>query len=305
MEIVSIRPRSYCRGVVLAIKKALDVKAAHPEEEVSLLGLLVHNQWVVKALEAKGINTVAEPGLSRKELLDKVPAGYVVFSAHGVSDEVRQKASDLGLKIADATCPEVRSTQELIDEKLRDGFRVIYIGKKNHPEAAAAAEGKEGVSLVTGPDDLKERIEADKIFVTNQTTLSHRDLAGLFAEIKKLYPQAEFANEICSATRKRQEAVEKARDLDVLLVVGDPESNNTAMLAEIGRQSGIPSVYRIESCQDLQLSWFREDDRVGVTAGASTPAYLYKQVENYLETLDFSNPAPFPEIDPNHLLDMQ
>lgn len=304
MEVVSIRPRSYCRGVVLAIKKALAVKASHPDEEVSLLGLLVHNQWVVDALTLKGIKTVAKPGLSRLELLDLVPAGYVIFSAHGVSDAVREKAERLGLKVVDATCPEVRSTQDLVAEKLAEGYHVFYVGKEGHPEALAVTSGKRNLTLVTSEASVPEGLEAGKIFVTNQTTLSVSDLANVFAKIRGLYPDAVFANEICSATRRRQEAVQEAKDLDVLLVVGDPRSNNTAMLVKIAERAGVPEVYRIESCRDLKLEWFRPDMRVGVTAGASTPAYLYRQVEDYLKTLDFAEPKPLPEVDLEHLLDM-
>ena len=305
MDVVSIRPRSYCRGVLLAIRKALAVKAEHPDENVSVLGLLVHNKWVVRALEEKGIKTISEPGLNRLELLDLVPQGYVIFSAHGVSDAVREKAKRLGLKIADATCPEVRSTQELVEQKLAEGYHVFYIGKAGHPEALAVTSGKANLSLITSEEDIPKRLKAEKIFVTNQTTLSVRDLADVFQAITKLYPHAEFANEICSATRKRQEAVEKAGDLDLLLVVGDPQSNNTAMLAEIAKASGAASVKRIESAEDLDLAWFRPDIKVGVTAGASTPAYLYRQVEDYLRTLDFDDPAPLPEVGPAHILDMK
>ncbi|NLF21213.1 MAG: hypothetical protein GX588_07350 [Clostridiaceae bacterium] len=111
MQVVSVIPRSYCRGVVLAIRKALQVRDEHPNEAVTLLGLLVHNQMVVDALKRRGIHTVAHPGLSREELLDLVPQGFVIFSAHGVSDAVMAKADRLGLKAVDATCPEVRFTR--------------------------------------------------------------------------------------------------------------------------------------------------------------------------------------------------
>lgn len=304
MEVVSIRPRSYCRGVVLAIRKALAVKAEHPDEEVSLLGLLVHNQWVVDALARKGIRTIAQAGLDRLALLDLVPPGYVIFSAHGVSDAVREKARRLGLKVEDATCPEVRSTQDLVDEKLAEGCYVFYVGKKGHPEAVAVTAGKSNLRLITSAADVPEGLSAEKIFVTNQTTLSVHDLAGIFAKIRELYPQADFANEICSATRRRQEAVKEAQNLDVLLVVGDPRSNNTAMLVKIAEEAGIPAAYRIEACRDLKLEWFRPEMRVGVTAGASTPAYLYKQVEDYLRQVDLAKPLPLPEIDLDHILDM-
>ncbi len=306
MEVRSIMPRSYCRGVVLAIRKALEVKAENPDRPVWVLGQLVHNRQVVQALEQKGIRTIEADHTDRLRLLDEVPEGVVIFTAHGVSDRVRERAAELGLETVDATCPEVRYTQDLVRQQLAEGRTVFYVGKAGHPEAVAVTEGLANIHLITSPEDIPEpeRIPSDAtLFVTNQTTLSVSDLDLIFGRIRTLYPDALFADEICSATRLRQEAVRKAEDLDILLVVGDPLSNNTAMLARIGEEAGIPEVYRIETVRDLDLSRFKEDSRVGVTAGASTPPYLIRQVEAYLNTVDLTDPAPFPEVDPARILD--
>lgn len=312
MEVISLKPRSYCKGVVLAIRKALETKAQHPDKTVSVLGKIVHNQYVVDALEKKGIHTIDRPGLSREELLDLVPPGIVIFTAHGISQSVYRKAQALGLEIVDATCPEVAFTQNLVQEKLDQGYEVLYIGKKGHPEAIGVCRDKPRVHLLENAEDVsalaaREGDFQDRpIFVTNQTTLSVLNIQSVFDAIKHYYPHAEIMNEICHATRIRQEAVRKAKDLDldILLVMGDPSSNNTKMLADIGRKEGIPQVYRVESVEDLDLNWFHKNSRVGVTAGASTPPYLIKQLEDYLEQVDLNCPGPLPQVDLDLLLEI-
>lgn len=305
MEIISIKPRSYCKGVVFAIKKALETKANNPDKEVSLLGMIVHNQLVIDALEREGIHTIDEKGKSREELLDMVPEGIVLFSAHGVADSVKAKAKALGLEAIDATCTEVLFTDNLVQEQIAEGKRVFYVGKKGHPESTGITQGREGVYLIETAEDIPDSLDNEAIFVTNQTTLSVLDLKDVFEAIKTRYPQAEIYDEICQATRLRQEAVMKYDDLDVLLVIGDPNSNNTAMLAKIAEERGVPIVKRIESVEDLDLAWFKQDDKVGVTAGASTPPYLINQVEAYLEGLDLDNPEPLPTIDLDRILEMK
>ncbi len=299
MEVRSIKPRSYCRGVVLAIRKALAVREAYPDHKVTMLGQLVHNQLVVDALAEKGIMTLADETKSRLELLEEAEPGIIIFSAHGVSDLVREKAKSLGLTAVDATCPEVSFTQKLVKEKVADGYRVFYVGKAFHPEAIAVTEGLAGVTLITKEEEIPRAAEGSnqKIFVTNQTTLSVSDLQEIFAKIRASFPEAEFADEICKATRMRQEAVRQNRDVDVMIVVGDPASNNTSMLAKIAEEEGVPRVFRIASAAELPLDQFRPDDLVGVTAGASTPPYLIAQVEDYLKKYNPEHPAPLPEID--------
>jgi 4-hydroxy-3-methylbut-2-enyl diphosphate reductase len=312
MEVISLKPRSYCKGVVLAIRKALETKAQHPDKTVSVLGKIVHNQYVVDALEKKGIHTIDRPGLSREELLDLVPPGIVIFTAHGISQSVYRKAQALGLEIVDATCPEVAFTQNLVKEKLDQGYEVLYIGKKGHPEAIGVCRDKPRVHLLENEEDVSELAarEGDfqnrPIFVTNQTTLSVLNIQSVFDAIKALLSPCRDHERNLPRHRIRQEAVQKAgdMDLDILLVMGDPSSNNTKMLADIGRKEGIPQVYRVESVEDLDLNWFHKNSRVGVTAGASTPPYLIKQLEDYLEQVDLDCPGPLPQVDLDLLLEI-
>lgn len=288
MDIIDIKPRGYCKGVARAIVLARKTKKENPDVPVTILGSIVHNRHVVDTLEAEGIRTAREDGRSRLELLDDIKEGIVIFSAHGVSKLVRQKAIDLGLTIVDATCEDVASTAELIDRWIEDGGSVLFFGKKGHPEAVGVCEGRPQVHLIDSIEAMAalEGKVSPPILVTNQTTLSIHDTAELYRAVHTYFPEAEFVNEICSATRLRQEAVMEHGDLDMLLVVGDPHSNNTAMLATIGRDAGIPEVHRIEDVRDLANIEWAQDARIGVTSGASTPTSVTERVVSYLKECD-------------------
>lgn len=285
MEIIDIKPRGYCKGVARAIIKARQARTEYSDQKVTILGSIVHNRHVVDMLEDEGITTVLEDGRSRLDLLDEIKEGVVIFSAHGVSDRVREKATSKGLMIVDATCEDVTATAEMIDDWIKEGGDVIYFGKPGHPEAVGICEGRERTYLVSQPEEMDLLVGrlGSKVLVTNQTTLSLHDTAQLYQEAVARFPQATLANEICSATRVRQEAVMNHPDLDVLVVVGDPASNNTAMLAKMGEMSGVGQVVRIEGLTELTKISFKENDRVGITSGASTPTEITESVSDYLK----------------------
>ena len=219
-----------------------------------------------------------EGGASREEMLEQIEEGIVIFSAHGISAAIKQKALDKGLKVIDASCEDVIATQELIKKKLAEGYKVLYIGKKKHPEAEAVLSISEAISPVYSLEDIA-KIEAEgKIFVTNQTTMSLFEVRDLFAAIAERFPEAEFEKEICSATTQRQQAVIDLKDADLLIVVGDPGSNNSNKLREIGLKNGVKEAVMIEDASGLQEDWLKGKEKVYVTAGASTPPYLTDQV---------------------------
>ena len=305
MKIIDIKPRVYCKGVVRAIILAKKTRQEYPYETISILGSLVHNKYIVAALEKKGIKTINTPFKSRLELLDEVEAGIVIFSAHGVSTEVKQAAQEKGLMYLDATCEDVQSTHDLIKEAKEKESEVIYIGKKNHPESLAVVESFDNIHFVTSIDEINQlQIDLDKpLIVTNQTTLSTMEIANILNKKSEKYPHAEIINEICLATRVRQEAIIKQQDLDALIVVGDPTSNNTAMLARIGKDQNIQNIFRIETLHDLDLRLFKRHWTVGITSGASTPNYLTNMVVDYMKDLNIDNPSPYPEIDFERILD--
>jgi 4-hydroxy-3-methylbut-2-enyl diphosphate reductase len=286
MEVLKITPRGYCHGVVDAFRIAKRVRE-ETNGPVHMLGMLVHNTHATDDLQAQGIALVDQP--DRFAGLDQIKEGTVIFTAHGVSPQVKQRAVELGLKPVDATCSDVVRTHELVADLANKGYDVVYIGRKGHPEPEGVmgeAPGK--VHLVQDPEDIEALdLRNDRVAVTCQTTLSVWDTEDLIDRVKARYPQAEVHNEICRATQERQEAaVEAAKDVDLVIVVGSPRSSNSLRLVEVVKKLGKKPAYLVDKFEDLDLSWFAGVKKVGVTSGASTPTQLTRRVIEYLETLD-------------------
>lgn len=293
MEVIKISPRGYCYGVVdamvIARNAALDKTLPRP---IYILGMIVHNKHVTDAFREEGIITL--DGSNRKEILEKVDKGTVIFTAHGVSPEVRKLAKEKGLVTIDATCPDVTKTHVLIEEKTKEGYDVVYIGKKGHPEP----EGAQGVApdkvhLVETVDDVEALdIKNDKIIITNQTTMSQWDVKDIMDLVQKKYPHAEKYNEICLATQIRQEAVAKqAREADVVIVVGDPKSNNSNRLAQVSEEIAGTKAYRVADVTEIQIEWIKDAKKVAVTSGASTPTPITREVIQFLEQFNPDDPS--------------
>jgi len=288
MEVVKITPRGYCYGVVdamvLAMQTAKNFDLPRP---IYILGMIVHNKHVTEAFDKEGIITL--DGENRLEILQKVDRGTVIFTAHGVSPEVRRLAREKGLTVVDATCPDVTKTHDLIREKAAEGYKIIYIGKKGHPEPEGAVGiAPEHVYLIEKEQEIEAlNIDSDKIVITNQTTMSQWDIRHIMNKLIEQYPHAEVHNEICLATQVRQEAVaEQARETDLVLVVGDPRSNNSNRLAQVSEEIAGVRAYRIADVTEIQREWLAGVGRVGVTSGASTPTPITKEVIEYLEQYD-------------------
>lgn len=293
MNVIKISPRGYCYGVVdamvIAQNAAMDKSLPRP---IYILGMIVHNKHVTDAFEQDGIITLDGP--NRKEILEQVESGTVIYTAHGVSPEIREIARRKGLVAIDATCPDVTSTHDLIEDKTEQGYEIIYIGKKGHPEPEGAiGVAPDKVHLIqTMADADALDISADKLLVTNQTTMSQWDVAEIMERLQERFPHLEVHREICMATQVRQEAVaEQAGDADLLIVVGDPMSNNSNRLTQVSIEiAGTPS-YRIENLSGMDLSWLENVKTVAVTAGASTPTPIVKEVINFLNQYDPEDPA--------------
>ncbi len=293
MEVKKITPRGYCYGVVdamvLARQAARDLNLPRP---IYILGMIVHNQHVVDAFTDEEIITLDGP--NRLEILEKIDKGTVIFTAHGVSPEVRRRAKERGLTVVDATCPDVTKTHDLIREKVVEGYHIIYIGKQGHPEPEGAiGVAPNHVHLVENEADVDElTLNFDKLLVTNQTTMSQWDTKQLMNKVLEKYPHVEIHNEICLATQVRQEAVaEQAVGTDLVIVVGDPRSNNSNRLAQVSMDiAGVPA-YRIADVSELQVEWLKGKKLVGVTAGASTPTPITREVIQFLEQYDGADPA--------------
>ena len=284
MEVKRVVPSGYCKGVVNAIKLAKETRKQYPDEKIYILGMLVHNSFVSDELASLGIVTLDDSFKSKEELLDEVNDGIIIFTAHGISQAIKDKAKAKGLRYVDATCVDVLKTQNIIKERLAEGYEIIYFGKRKHPEAEAVLSISDRIHLVSNRDDIEDLDLKDrKLFLTNQTTMSYLELKDLIDKVLELYPDTIVQKEICNATSSRQEAISKLVDCDLLSVVGDSKSNNTNKLVDIGKKQGIRKVLLIHSYKDIDKNDLRDVEKVYVTAGASTPPLLIDEVITYLK----------------------
>lgn len=275
--------------MVLARQAARNLDLPRP---IYILGMIVHNSHVTNSFEDEGIITLDGP--NRLEILSQVEKGTVIFTAHGVSPEVRKLARDKGLTTVDATCPDVTKTHDLIREKSSEGYQIIYIGKKGHPEPEGAIGiAPDHVHLIEKEEEIDTlALSEGKILITNQTTMSQWDIKHIMKKLLEKFPGAEIHNEICLATQVRQEAVaEQAGQADLVIVVGDPRSNNSNRLAQVSEEIAGTTAYRIADVTELKREWLEGVTKVAVTSGASTPTLITKEVITYLEQYDPANPA--------------
>lgn len=282
MDILLANPRGFCAGVdraIIIVEQALEKFGA----PIYVRHEVVHNKFVVDELMCKGAIFVEE--------LDEIPAGStVIFSAHGVSKEIRSEAESRGLRVFDATCPLVTKVHIEV-AKMREADReIIMIGHKGHPEVEGTmGQSEGGMYLVETPEDvssLKVR-DPQKLAYVTQTTLSIDDAAVIVEALKKKFPAISppKSDSICYATQNRQDAVKSmARDCDLVIVVGSPNSSNSNRLREVARNQGVES-YMVDNAGFLDPSWISGKKRIGVTAGASAPEILVSEVIDRLRSL--------------------
>jgi len=247
----------------------------------------------VESLREYGI--ISLDGPNRLELLERIERGTVIFTAHGVSPQVKQRAREKGLHCVDATCPDVTRTHELVKELAARGYYILYIGKRGHPEPEGVmGEAPDRVFLVESREDVDAlQLPPGPVAVTTQTTLSKWDTEDLIRYILTRFPDAEIHNDICLATQQRQEAaVNQGREADLVLVVGDQRSNNSNRLVQVVREIARRPAYLVESVHDIRPEWLQGVRRVAVTAGSSTPSEITREVIRYLESLDLEIFAP-------------
>ncbi len=288
MEVIKISPRGYCYGVVDALQMVRQV-AKDPQypRPIYIIGQIVHNRHAIEELTNLGVVTLDGP--DRASILDQVETGTVIFTAHGVSPLVKQRARARGLNCVDATCPDVTVTHDLVRELVAQGYYVLYIGKKGHPEPEGVlGEVPNMISLIESEADVDALQltpeQQARLALSTQTTLSQWDTRRVIEYVRQKYPQVEVHIDICAATQSRQEAVvAQAKGADLTIVVGDPRSNNTNRLVQVSQElAGVPAV-RIEDLSQLKTEWLQGKKRVAVTAGASTPSQLTREVIRFLE----------------------
>lgn len=291
MDVLRITPRGFCHGVVDAIRLANEAGAQH-QGPVYMLGYLVHNAHVVNELAENGVQLVDAD--DRMAGLEKIEHGTVILTAHGVSPAVKQRAIDKGLTVIDATCSDVYITHDLIIDLTSRGYEIIYVGKRGHPEPdGAIGEAPGRVHLVSTVEDVAALLlENDRLAVTTQTTLSIWDTQDVIDAVVAKYPHAEVHNDICLATQDRQEAAVHAADVcDLVIVVGSERSSNSHRLVEVVRNVKQTTAYLVDSADEVDLTWFKPGMRVGITAGASTPARVTRRVIELIEAYE-----PEPEL---------
>ena len=281
-EVVLAEPRGFCAGVDRAIEiveRALRKFGA----PIYVRHEIVHNTYVVNDLKAKGAVFIEE--------LDDVPAGAtLVFSAHGVSRATHDEARARGFRIFDATCPLVTKVHVEVAKLHKEGFEFIMIGHKGHPEVEGTmGQLDSGIHLVEDVAGVARVQPAQtlKLAVVTQTTLSVDDAAEIVAAVKARFPMVREPKQqdICYATQNRQDAVKLlSPQVDVVIVVGSPTSSNSNRLREVARKLGTES-YMVDSAEELQPHWFEGRQRVGLTAGASAPDVLVRQVVDRIRAL--------------------
>ncbi|RTD94393.1 4-hydroxy-3-methylbut-2-enyl diphosphate reductase [Variovorax atrisoli] len=274
-EVILAEPRGFCAGVDRAIE-IVERAIAKFGAPIYVRHEIVHNTYVVNELKAKGAIFI-------EELSDVPPGATLVFSAHGVSKAVEQEARDRGFSIFDATCPLVTKVHVEVAKLAREGYEFIMIGHKGHPEVEGTmGQLSSGIHLVEDVEDVARVApgQTDKLAVVTQTTLSVDDAADIAAAVRARFPKVREPKQqdICYATQNRQDAVKiMSPQVDLVIVVGSPTSSNSNRLRELAQRLGTES-YMVDSAAELEPGWFEGKARVGITAGASAPEVLVREV---------------------------
>lgn len=286
-NIVLANPRGFCAGVdraIIIVEQALEKFGA----PIYVRNEVVHNKFVVDELRAKGAIFVNE--------LDKIPTGStVIFSAHGVSKAVRAEAESRGLTAFDATCPLVTKVHVEVAKMRQAGMEIVMIGHKGHPEVEGTmgqVEGeptKQGMYLVETPEDVAKLTvkNPDLLAYVTQTTLSMDDAAMVINALQMRFPNihAPKSDDICYATQNRQDAVKiMSKDCDLVIIVGSPNSSNSNRLREVARNQGVEA-YMVDNASYLKAEWLLGKKKIGVSAGASAPEILVKEVIASLQNM--------------------
>lgn len=278
VEIVKAKNAGYCYGVERALK-LVEQSLKNSKKPFYSLGPLIHNPQVVKELEEKGIRAVKS--------LESISLGTVIIRSHGVEPQVLEAAKSKRLNVIDATCPFVRKAQLVAAQLKKEGYTVVIVGERTHPEVEGilAYAGNNAVVIESSREISKKTFSGiSRVGVVVQTTQSLEKLRKVVAKLLTFTLELKVFNTICNATRKRQDSARKlAQQTDLVIVIGGKNSANTTRLFQICRKIN-PSTYHIESPAEVQKNWFKKVKKVGITAGASTPNYLIAEVETKIKS---------------------
>ncbi len=277
MRVKVAKYAGFCAGVSIAVKKAL--KTAHDRPgKVYMLGDIVHNEIVVKNIDAAGVRVV--------DKISQIPPGStILIRAHGSLPETYQKARSRRLKIVDATCPMVADIHQAARRLERQGYRVAIIGDKGHDEVVGIAGQVKNPVILESAADSSEITRIKKLGIVVQSTQSEARIREILASLAGKVEEIRFLDTVCLPTKRRQQEIQEIpRKSDVVIVIGSSSSANTKRLVEISKRIN-PRTHRVMTARDIRKNWFRRAKSVGVTAGASTPAEVIEEVVAKLKAI--------------------
>lgn len=273
MKIYLAKHAGFCFGV----KRAMDIAAKLVREDnVYTFGPLIHNPQVIKDLEKKGIKCIEE--------LNEIVEGKIIIRAHGVPPQTIQEIKELGLEVVDAVCPYVKKVHNLTKKLQEDGYQVVIFGEKEHPEVIGIKGNSENAIVIEDLEEAEKLNNYKKIGLVSQTTQPKEKFEKIAKELKKHTKELKLYNTICDATEKRQQAaIELSKKVDLMIVLGGYNSGNTRRLAELcGKET---ETLHVEKFLDINQKVLKEKNDIGITAGASTPDYLIKELIQELSNI--------------------
>ena len=283
MKVDIIEPSSYCFGVKRAIDLVTKICDENIEQNIYLFGELIHNKEAMRPLINRGVKVIDFTKNTAESLLNSFNKNdIVVFSAHGHSKKYEEILLKNGVKFYDATCPIVNlNLQRIKDSK----DEIIFVGKNGHPETMASLDASDNVHLYDINNEFDYSvIKSDSVFVTNQTTLSFIELENIFKDIKKHIPSAKFSDEICSASRVRQEKVSSLDSkYDLVLIIGDKTSSNTTKLFDISCKNDSHATYFVSNLDEVKKTDLSKYHYCAIFSGTSCPKSLINTIKEYLE----------------------
>jgi 4-hydroxy-3-methylbut-2-enyl diphosphate reductase len=274
VEVLVAKKAGFCYGV----KRALELVYSalkESQEHLYSLGPLIHNSQVVKDLERNGLKILAD--------INEVKNGTLVIRSHGVPPQVLAEAQNKGINILDATCPTVRKVQEYAKTLKEEGYQVVIIGDKGHPEVEGIkGYGGEKAIIIRSKAEISQHIIQERIGVVAQTTQTWVNFILVLTELVKAAKEIKVFNTLCPSTEARyKESIELAQKVDAILVIGGESSANTARLTHLCRQVQ-PHTFQIEEADEIETPWLEGKNSIGITAGASTPYWLIEDIQEKL-----------------------
>ena len=271
LEILTAEEAGFCFGVKRAIELATEAVKNSEKQDVYTIGPIIHNPQVVENLKKLGINTA--------DSIDDIDSGVIIIRSHGVKPEILEKAREKGLKIIDATCPYVKKAQDNASRLIKKDYQTLIYGDREHPEVKGimgAAQGQ--AKIIENEKDIESIDVQGKVGIVAQTTKSPSSFQKLIVKLIPLVKELRVFNTICNTTQIRQKsAVKLAKEVEVMFVIGGFNSANTSRLVEMCSQTGTPT-YHIETPEDIDWNWLENKEKIGLTAGASTPDWIIKEV---------------------------